>query len=160
MPNGGPDCCGNCGFNRAVQEMAHPHPQDRYRFWDLSYCTLRNLKVGNPFWTYCDNFRYGKTLPSKDETEALEGPITGSGLYEGYVRIPWHGDVEPVVSTPVTCSACGRKTESGISISHDSEALGFCTNRHYVEWWLTQHDDPRVTAEHLSTPEEFFKKYL
>lgn len=27
MPNGGPDCCGNCGYNKAVQEKAPPHPE-------------------------------------------------------------------------------------------------------------------------------------
>lgn len=36
MPNGGPDCCGNCGFNKAAQEMAHPHPDQREKFWALS----------------------------------------------------------------------------------------------------------------------------
>ena len=30
MPNGGPDCCGNCEHNVAVQKIAHPRPKDSY----------------------------------------------------------------------------------------------------------------------------------
>ena len=160
MPNGGPDCCGNCGFNRAVQEMAHPHPHAPEKFWDISNCTLRDIKVCNPFWTYCDNFDYGKTIPSAADTEAVElkGPITGSGLYEGYVRVPWHGAFEPNVQVPCTCSVCGRETKTGITIFHEDRQLGFCTNRHYVEWWKTEHDDPEISADFLDTPEEFYAR--
>ena len=158
MPNGGPDCCGNCGHNRAVQEMAHPHPQQREKFWELSHCTIRDVKITNPFWTYCHNFRYGKNLPEPGETEEPSGWIFGSGLYEGYVRIPWHEDSEPEVSTPCTCAVCSRTTEEGITVKDGEEVMGFCTNRHYIDWWKTKHDDPKISSEGLDTPEEHYKE--
>ena len=158
MPNGGPDCCGNCGFNKAVQEMAHPHPDQAGRFRALSHCTLRDVKIRNPFWTYCRDFRYGNDLPQPNEYVIPKGWIYASGLYEGYVRIPWHGNVEPYLSGPCTCVICGRKTERGINVSHGGRRIGFCTNRHYIDWWKTQHDDPNIFSDELSTPEEFYKE--
>ena len=141
MPNGGPDCCGNCSHNRAVQEMAHPHPHQPEKFWDISYCSLRNLSVPNPFWTYCHNFVYGKRPEQRDLDDTIKGYVTASGLYEGYVRIPWDGNNEPTVSVPSDCLICKRETNQGIVVTHQGKTLGFCTNRHYVEWWKTIHDD-------------------
>lgn len=158
MPNGGPDCCGNCGFNKAVQEMGHPHPDQSDRFWKLSHCTLRNLRIINTFWTYCHNFRYGKHLVDGNEDISPEGWVYASGLYEGYVRIPWHGDSAPAVSVPCTSSVCGRTTSRGITVPHRGKEIGFCTNRHYIEWWKTIHDDPRISPEGLATPEVFYKE--
>lgn len=158
MPNGGPDCCGNCGHNKAVQEMAHPHPDQREKFWELSHCSLRDVKILNPFWTYCHNFRYGKYLPEPDDVEEARGWIFGSGLYEGYVRIPWNGTTEPCVSVPCECLLCGRKTEKGITVRHEDQELGFCTNRHYIDWWKTVHDDPKISSDGLDRPEEFYKE--
>jgi hypothetical protein len=157
MPNGGPDCCGNCSHNRAVQEMAHPHPEPRERFWELSYCTLREVKVTNPFWTYCRNFTYGKTPELRNKGEMPKGWITASGLYEGYVRIPWDDKREPRVSVPATCSICGRKTDEGIVLDRDGRVLGFCTNRHYVEWWVTVHEGSSLKPENFESPEERYK---
>ena len=158
MPNGGPDCCGNCGFNKAVQEMAHPHPDQRERFWAISHCTLRNLKITNPFWTYCQNFRYGKPLPEPGERVPPEGWVYASGLYEDYVRIPWHGDSEPIVSVPCTCSICARTTDGGITVLHAGKQVGFCTNRHYIDFWKTEHDHPAMSSEGLDTPEVFYRE--
>ena len=118
MPNGGPDCCGNCSHNRAVQEMAHPHPEQRERFWQLSCCTLRDVKITNPFWTYCRNFVYGKHPETRNRGDMPTGWIYASGLYEGYVRIPWDNKNEPRVSVPATCTICGRKTQEGIEVDH------------------------------------------
>lgn len=157
MPNGGPDCCGNCSHNYAVQEMAHPHPEHRGKFWELSSCTLRGIKITNPFWTYCRNFEYGKHPESRNQFATPKGSVTASGLYEGYVRIPWNGQEEPSVSVPTSCSICGRKTESGIEVSHDRITLGFCTNRHYVQWWKTIHDDPEFKPEDYESPEHRLK---
>lgn len=157
MPNGGPDCCGNCSHNRAVQEMAHPHPEQGKMFWDLSYCTLRNIKITNPFWTYCDNFDYGKRPETRNQDEQPIGHVTASGLYEGYVRIPWNGIIEPQVSVPATCSICKRRTDQGIKINHNGKNIGFCTNRHYVEWWASINGDHVYEPENYETPEERFK---
>jgi len=154
MPNGGPDCCGNCGFNRAVQEMGHCHLQRPQEFWDTSHCTLRDLRIRDPFWTYCDNFRHGKVLPSADEKEEIQGPVFGGGLEGGYARIPWNGPNAPQVSVPAVCVVCQRETEKGIAVAHQGQMLGFCSNRHYVDWWNAIHDDPRITSEGLEVPEE------
>ena len=157
MPNGGPDCCGNCSHNKAVQEMAHPHPEHREQFWQLSYCTLRDVKITNPFWTYCSNFDYGKRPESRSRDEKPDGWVTASGLYEGYVRIPWDDNNEPNVSVAVTCSICGRKSNEGIEINHNEEIFGFCTNRHYVEWWVSVHRDTSFSPEDFESPEERYK---
>ena len=157
MPNGGPDCCGNCSHNRAVQEMAHPHPEQRERFWKLSYCTLRKVKITNPFWTYCQNFIYGKRPGERNLNDQPKGWISASGLYEGYVRIPWDGKNEPHVSVPAECVICGRKTSEGIVVEHERVKFGFCTNRHYVQWWKTVHEDDSLNLDHYELPEERYK---
>ena len=36
-----------------------------------------------------------------------------SGLYEGYVRIPWNKNNEPYVGVPTTCFICSLKVKSG-----------------------------------------------
>ena len=157
MPNGGPDCCGNCSHNKAVQIMAHPHPEQPDKFWQLSHCTLRDVRITKPFWTYCSNFTYGKTPETRNRDESPRGWITASGLYEGYVRIPWDDNCEPKVSVPATCSICGRKSEKGIEVDHDGDVLGFCTNRHYVEWWVTIHRDNSFRPEDFESPETRYK---
>jgi hypothetical protein len=158
MPNGGPDCCGNCSHNRAVQEMAHPHPEQRERFWELSFCTLREVAIPNPFWTYCSNFCYGKHPENRNRAEAPAGWISASGLYEGYVRIPWDGRNEPRVAVPATCAVCGRKTDEGIELDRDGQVLGFCTNRHYVQWWKTVRQDDRLVPEDFESPEDRYRQ--
>lgn len=153
MPNGGSDCCGNCLHNRAVQEGEHPNWAARE---NRAQCTLRHLDITNPFWTYCGNWDDGHrsgTVPTEPA-----GWVYSRSLYEGYQRIPWHGDIEPIVSVPCVCAACDRATDEGIVIEHGGAVLGFCTNRHYVDWWKTQHDDPSVSSGHLATPEEFYDK--
>ena len=138
--------------------MAHPHPDQHERFGQLSYCTLRNVKITNPFWTYCRNFAYGKHPELRNKEEKPEGCITASGLYEGYVRIPWDGEREPRISGPITCSKCGRETKRGVEIFHDGKSLGFCTNRHYIEWWLSIHHDPSFRPDDFISPEQRFKE--
>jgi len=138
--------------------MAHPHPEQRERFWQLSQCTLRDVKITNPFWTYCQNFGYGKHPESRHSKEQPKGWITASGLYEGYVRIPWDDKSEPNVAVPVTCAICGRPSKEGIEINHKGEVLGFCTNRHYVEWWGSVHHDTSFKYDKLQTPEERYKE--
>lgn len=115
--------------------MAHPHPDQRERFWEISYCTFRDLKIANPFWTYCHNFGYRKKLPEPGIFVASRGWVYASGLYEGYVRIPGHGDSGPVLSVPCTCLIYGRRTDRGIRVVHADNEIGFCTNRHYLDWW-------------------------
>lgn len=137
MPNGGSDCCANCSHNRALQEMAHPDSEN-------SHCTLRDVKITDPFWTYCDNFdRY----PEKRNVVPV-GWIYASGLYDkGHVRIPWNDRNEPRLEVLVRCVICGQKTNKGIEVDHDGHSLGFCTNRHYVRWWKKLHQDDTLNSE-------------
>jgi|TARA_B100001971_G_C18139588_1_gene509624 hypothetical protein len=160
MPNGGPDCCGNCSYNKAVQKMAHPQPEKTEEFWKISYCTLRDINITNPFWTYCSNFIYGKKPEERNKSENPIGWITASGLYEGYVRIPWNGKIEPKVSVPVTCSVCQRIVDDGIKIEHNADILGFCTNRHYLEWWASIHKSKEYNPEDYISPEEKYPNIL
>ena len=163
MPNGGPDCCGNCSHNKAVQEMAHPQPWGEFH----SFCTLRKVEVNNAFWTYCDNFEYGKNPESRQVEIEPIGPITSSGLYEGYVRIPWLGDAAPMVigdnddDADLCCSSCGFQSKSGIILKVDDEDKAFCTNRHYLEWWNQQvGESDRWSADfinNLDTPEQRYE---
>jgi hypothetical protein len=161
MPNGGPDNCANCAFNKAVQKMDYPYPfndDQMKRFYQLSYCTLRDVKITSPFWTYCDNFRSEEELSDQTKKVKIIGWIFANGLYEGYVRIPWDGNIEPVAYRPCVCLLCGRKTNTGITVTQDSKEIGFCSNRHYIYWWKTKHDDPAIESEYLRSPEELYKK--
>lgn len=143
MPNGGPDCCGNCSFNSAVQQIAHPQPwADVSEFSRMSMCTLRGVQILNPFWTYCDNFEYGKNPELRMSEASPIGPITSSGLYEGYVRIPWLGNTAPEIHEApsdlrvrFTCQVCRFRSNGGIRLSHQGSVLEFCTNLHYLTWW-------------------------
>jgi hypothetical protein len=108
------------------------------------------VKITVPFWTYCANYEHD---PSKIPGAAPIGWIFASGLWEGYVRIPWHGDAEPIVRVATTCFVCGRQTESGIEVkASEASLLGFCSNRHYVQWWKTQHEDASISAEVYADP--------
>lgn len=152
MPNGGPDNCSNCLYNRAVREGETLGVSGPGSFIEHSFCSLRGVDLTRPFWTYCANIS-SHELPADDR---LRGPVFASGLYEGYVRIPWHGDVEPRIEVPATCVECGREVEFGITIEHEGKPRGFCTNRHYVEWWRRHHDDALVDPEDFRPPEEVF----
>ena len=86
MPNGGPDNCGNCRHNKAVQEIENMTQtltqEDIVRLLkEMSHCTLRDVKITRPMWTYCKNMNI-------DAGKLPLGWIYASGLYEGYVRIP------------------------------------------------------------------------
>jgi hypothetical protein len=159
MPNGGADCCGECVLNRAIQQLGSPHGKaesDRQEFWARSYCTLRLVKITVPFWTYCANYSHDD---SRIPGAVPRGWIFASGVYEGYVRIPWHGDIEPLVGVSTICFICGRPTEAGIEVkANESLSLGFCSNRHYVRWWKTQHDDPSISEERYRDPDKAAKE--
>ena len=163
MPNGGSNCCGECYFNKAVWEMldlSYEQLNEQFdNFCNLSFCTLRQVNITHPFWTYCFNFtprefiNHGTlTVPAQEP----QGRISASGLYEGYAKIPWHGSIEPDVLVPCTCIICARVTDGGITIQVINEVLGFCTNLHYVEWWKTQHPESDIDISYFATPEEYY----
>lgn len=57
MPNGGSDCCGTCWFNSRNQREAA-------RTAAPAVCTIRNLVVASPFYTYCANHPHRR--PDRD----------------------------------------------------------------------------------------------
>src|SRR5262245_23229870 len=135
MPNGGPDNCSTCGFNRRNSgEWKHVSPDPDVN----SYCTIRQVPITNGHWTYCRNWHTREARP--------DGPIYASGLYEdGHRRIPWHGSIEPAICANTRCAICGVVAIQGIEISLvEASPLAFCSNGHYLRWWKTQH--PNDTA--------------
>ncbi len=87
MPNGGSDCCGTCWFNRRNRgEKGYSRAQDTNV---EAYCEIRDVSIGNPFWTYCANHPHRR--PQRDPIPI--GPImrAGGGDYQsmGYGREEW-----------------------------------------------------------------------
>src|SRR5665648_32170 len=141
MPNGGTNNCASCHFNKAAKELGNKfidQPEERRKLFEqLCYCTLRDVKITIPRWTYCANYFYYLDKRSSPEDEQPKGWIKACGISDGYARIPWDDKNEPMVGIFVICSICGRFTDEGIEIDHNGEILDFCNNRHYIEWWLT-----------------------
>jgi hypothetical protein len=130
MPNGGPDNCSNCGFNRRnLGIWRNPLPAEG----QPPYCEIRGVFVTADHWTYCQNWHTRSREPV--------GPVYASGLYEGgYHRIPWHGSVEPEQMGPGNCAECHRPFADGLQIPIvEGAPLQFCSNLHYLEWWKRQH---------------------
>jgi hypothetical protein len=58
MPNGGSDCCGTCWFNAKNKgEAGYAHTDDP----EPALCTIRNLPIDDPFYTYCANHPHRRT---------------------------------------------------------------------------------------------------
>jgi hypothetical protein len=151
MPNGGTDNCASCILNKAreIGDRFIDQPEEREKlFRELCHCIIRDVKISDPYWTYCDNYFYFRDHnPPGDDTLPI-GPIFLVGLnMDVHKRIPWNGNNEPRLYQPVTCHICGREVAEGIAIEHAGVALGFCSNRHYVQWWLTLHEDKRMRVE-------------
>lgn len=131
MPNGGPDNCGTCKFYAANNNSIGNR--------ELNYCSIRNINIRKPFWTYCANWRQygmkGVNPYGHYFGKVPYGPVYSSGIYEGYVRIPWNGAYEPNVYVSGRCELCGKYFVGGISIYDGKSNKYFCTNSHYVEWW-------------------------
>ena len=71
MPNGGPDNCGTCGFNRRNSGIwRNPEPDEN----QTSFCTIRGVAVLADHWIYCQNWHTRTPIPI--------GPIYSSGIYE------------------------------------------------------------------------------
>ena len=52
MPNGGSDNCGTCWFNSKNEGQPGYHGAEKE---GIVICTIRNLEIQNPFYTYCPN---------------------------------------------------------------------------------------------------------
>jgi hypothetical protein len=132
MPNGGPDNCGTCGFNRRNRGVwRNPEPDES----QTSFCEIRGTPILSDHWTYCQNWH--------SRTRSPIGPIYASGIYDhGYQRIPWHGMVEPELVQTGACNECGTPIADGISIAAVEQVpVKFCSNLHYMQWWKRQHPD-------------------
>lgn len=139
MPNGGPDNCGNCGFNRRNRGIwRNPTPNES----ELPFCEIRKVHVMIDHWTYCQNWHTRTSEPI--------GPIYASGLYEdGYRRIPWHGNIEPERVYDGVCCECGTRFNDGLQVAAlESAAREFCCNLHYLEWWKRQHPGEDAPMSH------------
>ena len=55
MPNGGSDCCGTCWFNSKNEGEPGYHGS---RKEGIVFCTIRELEIPDPFYTYCANHPY------------------------------------------------------------------------------------------------------
>ena len=68
MPNGGSDCCGTCWFNtKNKNEAGYDHADDDGK----DFCTIRNLPITDPFYTYCGN--HPRRRPDRDSIPI--GPV-------------------------------------------------------------------------------------
>lgn len=74
MPNGGSDCCGTCWFNNANDGQAGMARQPNTK--DV-VCTIRNLEIPQPFWTYCINHPH-------HNYEKIDVPIGPVYINDGY----------------------------------------------------------------------------
>ncbi len=55
-------------------------------------------------------------------------------------------------------SSCGyRVIDFTISLTLVEGAPGFCTNRHYVEWWNPRHPGSPMDASQFGTPEKYYE---
>jgi hypothetical protein len=98
--------------------------------------------IENPNWTYCANQQTGSPEP--------DGPVFGRGRYEkGYCRIPWHGRFEPQLQATGVCDVCGRMEDNGLAVGLEEDDVAvFCCNRHYMDWWESQHGGEKLTWEY------------
>jgi hypothetical protein len=136
MPNGGPDNCGTCGFNRRNRGVwCNLEPDES----QTSFCEIRGTPILADHWTYCQNWHSRSRDPI--------GPIYASGIYDhGYQRIPWHGMVEPELVQTGACNECGASSADGIFIAAVERApVEFCSNLHYMQWWKRQHPDEEAS---------------
>lgn len=138
MPNGGPDCCGNCGWFRVKSKRTNP-----------GLCDLRKAPITRPFWTYCRNFnrQHDDDLEAKTQ---IVGSIYASGIFEGYyTRIPWYDNNEPETYTSGVCSVTGVKFSEGITlkIKEIAKKFDFATNDIYCRWIQEQIQSDGVSRQ-------------
>jgi hypothetical protein len=151
MPNGGSDCCGTCSFNRVNKgKIQYPSPDVGY-----SFCEIREFKIEDPFWTYCNNHPRRNPLlvqtprgpvwapvPYDLASKPLSGmqippelfPPQGDAMY---VRIPYYQNARPDADGAEVCIVCGKSHGATISVTlSEEDKKFFCSVAHYFEWWL------------------------
>src|SRR5882672_6954878 len=114
MPNGGPDNCARCGFNKP-NDGRWPGPGEEQE--SPGFCTIRGIAVDNPFWTYCKNQHSRQSEP--------QGPVYGAVYTQGYQRVPWYDSMSPCEGE-ATCHVCGDHVLTGILLPFAGGGLEFC----------------------------------
>ena len=126
MPNGGPDNCATCGFNRTNNDRWNP---DGHLNLEPGYCVIRAMEIRVPHWTYCKNWHTHGKVPL--------GPIH-TCMYEpeeGYQRVPYYRRNAPETAVEATCFVCGDHSQNGIRLAGLTPPLEFCGSEHYRTWW-------------------------
>ncbi len=81
MPNGGSDCCGTCWYNSKNNgEQGYQNSKKE----GVVICTIRNLEIPDPFWTYCANHPHH----NKNKIDLPLGPVYINDGYP-YSRKVW-----------------------------------------------------------------------
>ncbi|MFK7921359.1 MAG: HEAT repeat domain-containing protein [Bacteroidia bacterium] len=65
MSNGGSDCCGTCWFNTRNLHQGDDEGEL------AANCSIRNIEISKPFWTYCANHPHH----NPDRVEVPVGPV-------------------------------------------------------------------------------------
>lgn len=65
MSKGGSDCCGTCWFNTRNLNQGDEEGESKAR------CSIRNIEIDKPFWTYCANHPHH----NPDRVEVTVGPV-------------------------------------------------------------------------------------
>lgn len=124
MPNGGPDNCATCGFNRSNDGRWGVLSET------IGFCTIRHTEILIPHFTYCKNWHSRSSSP--------QGPIYASMYDQGYRRVPWFGSVAPETGVHATCVVCGAESSDGIALTIADGPFGFCGREHYLAWRETK----------------------
>jgi tetratricopeptide (TPR) repeat protein len=85
MPNGGSDCCGTCWFNKNNNGKPGYHGSKKV---SVARCTIRDIDIPNPFWTYCANHPHH----TREKINLPLGPVYVAELMDGfasYARKVW-----------------------------------------------------------------------
>lgn len=69
MPNGGSDCCGSCWLFNRNSDDPKIRGSEKER---LSFCTIRDLEIPGPVYTYCVNHQ----LHSRIKIDVPLGPVS------------------------------------------------------------------------------------
>jgi len=115
MPNGGMHHCQGCPN----------HDESNYR------CTLRHVRINDPYYTTCDNRGHSPLRSSWASPDASpSGPISAMLCHRGaYFELPYLCDERP------SCDYSG-----GIEVCHKGEYMMFKNAGEYLEFWRSVED--------------------
>ena len=116
MPNGGTHHCQGCSN--------HDEKQSR--------CTLRNVRITDPYYTTCNNrgpttFRHSRSTPDATPNGPIYA-ITGPG--GAYCELPYLCGERPSYASP-----------EGIEVQYKGKTMMFKTVEEYFEFRMSTEDD-------------------